>query len=97
MSDDRTLRIERTFQAPAEAVFDAWTSEEVIRRWWQAEHDWETTEAEVDLRVGGAVRVVMRDPDEGRRVRRRRPLHGDRPADAAWRSPGSGTATRGGR
>ena len=28
-----TLRIERTFQAPAQAVFDAWTSEEVLRRW----------------------------------------------------------------
>ena len=56
--------MERTFQAPAEAVFDAWTSEEVLRRWWHAEHDWETTEAEVDLRVGGAVRVVMRDPDK---------------------------------
>jgi len=56
-----TLRIERTFQAPAQAVFDGWTSEEVMRRWWHAEHDWETTEAEVDLRVGGTVRVVMRD------------------------------------
>jgi uncharacterized protein YndB with AHSA1/START domain len=62
MTDTKTLRIERTFQAPAEAVFDAWTSEEVIRRWWQAEHNWETSEAEVDLRVGGVVRVVMRDP-----------------------------------
>ena len=64
MNDTTTLRMERTFQAPAQAVFDAWTSEEVIRRWWHAEHDWETTEAEVDLRVGGAVRVVMRDPDK---------------------------------
>ena len=64
MSDTRTLHIERTFQAPVEAVFDAWTSEEVIRRWWQAEVGWETSEAEVDLRVGGAVRVVMRDPDK---------------------------------
>ena len=63
-TDNETLRIERTFQAPAEAVFDAWTSEEVIRRWWQAERDWETSEAEVDLRVGGVVRVVMRDPDK---------------------------------
>jgi uncharacterized protein YndB with AHSA1/START domain len=62
VNDDKTLRIERTFQAPAEAVFEAWTSEEVIRRWWQAERGWETTEAEVDLRVGGVVRVVMRDP-----------------------------------
>ncbi len=57
-----TLRMERTFQAPRERVFDAFTSEEVLRRWWRAEHDWETTVAEVDLRVGGAVRVVMRDP-----------------------------------
>jgi uncharacterized protein YndB with AHSA1/START domain len=29
--------MERTFEAPARAVFDAWTSEEVIRRWWHAE------------------------------------------------------------
>jgi uncharacterized protein YndB with AHSA1/START domain len=64
MTDAKTLRIERTFEAPAGRVFDAWTSEEVIRRWWQAEHGWETTEAEVDLRVGGVVRVVMRDPDK---------------------------------
>ena len=60
----RTVRIERTVQAPAEAVFDAWTTEEVMRRWWQAEVGWETSEAEVDLRVGGVVRVVMRDPDK---------------------------------
>jgi uncharacterized protein YndB with AHSA1/START domain len=59
-----TLRLERTFQAPAQAVFDAWTSEEVMRRWFHGEHDWETTDAQVDLRLGGAVRVVMRDPDE---------------------------------
>jgi len=59
-----TLRIERTFQAPVERVFDAWTSEEVMRRWWQAERGWETAAAEVDLRVGGAVRVVMRDPEK---------------------------------
>jgi uncharacterized protein YndB with AHSA1/START domain len=62
---DETLRLERTFQAPAEAVFNAWTSEEVMRRWFHAEHDWETTEAQVDLRLGGAVRVVMRNPHDG--------------------------------
>jgi uncharacterized protein YndB with AHSA1/START domain len=57
------LRIERTFDAPAEAVFDAWTSPEVMRRWWHAGPDWETPEAEVDVRVGGKVRVVMRKSD----------------------------------
>jgi uncharacterized protein YndB with AHSA1/START domain len=62
IDNTNTVHIERTFQAPADRVFDAWTSAEVIRRWWQAEHGWETSEAEVDLRVGGAVRVVMRDP-----------------------------------
>jgi uncharacterized protein YndB with AHSA1/START domain len=61
---DHTLRMERAYRAPAQAVFDAWTSEEVIRRWWHAGHDWETTEATVDLRVGGVVRVVMRNPHE---------------------------------
>jgi uncharacterized protein YndB with AHSA1/START domain len=64
MTDNRTLRLERTFEAPVEAVFEAWTSEEVLRRWWHTEHGWETSEAEVDLRIGGTVRVVMRDPKE---------------------------------
>jgi uncharacterized protein YndB with AHSA1/START domain len=67
MSDrtSRTLRIERTFDASAQAVFEAWTSEEVMRRWFHANPDWETPTAEVDLRVGGEVRVVMRDPSDG--------------------------------
>ena len=59
------LRIERRFHAPAQAVFDAWTSAEVLRRWWHAEHDWETPHAAVDLRVGGAIRIVMRNPVDG--------------------------------
>src|SRR5262249_44510194 len=57
------LRIERTFEASAEEVFDAWTSPEVMRRWFHCFSDWETPVAEVDLRVGGMVRVVMRRPD----------------------------------
>jgi uncharacterized protein YndB with AHSA1/START domain len=64
MIEGMTLRMERTYQAPAQQVFEAWTSPEVMRRWWHASHDWETTVAEVDLRVGGGVRVVMRDPHE---------------------------------
>ena len=65
MTTPPPLRIERTFDAPAEKVFDAWTSEEVMRRWFHAQQAWETPVAEVDLRVGGAVRVVMRDTLEG--------------------------------
>lgn len=59
----QSLRIERSFQASAEEVFDAWTSPEVMRRWFHCGPDWETPVAEVDLRVGGAVRIVMRRPD----------------------------------
>jgi uncharacterized protein YndB with AHSA1/START domain len=57
------VRIERTFAASAEEVFDAWTSPEVMRRWLHCEVDWETPVAEVDLRIGGQVFVVMRRPD----------------------------------
>jgi uncharacterized protein YndB with AHSA1/START domain/DNA-binding transcriptional ArsR family regulator len=63
MAAERELRIERTFDAPAERVFDAWTDPEVMRRWYHAGPDWETPEVEVDPRVGGKVRVVMRRPD----------------------------------
>jgi uncharacterized protein YndB with AHSA1/START domain len=59
------LRIERTFDAPIDDVFDAWTTEEVLRRWWHADRSWETPSAEVDLRVGGKVRIVMRNPAAG--------------------------------
>jgi uncharacterized protein YndB with AHSA1/START domain len=59
----RVVRIERVFDARAEDVFDAWTSEEVIRRWFRPARGWREPSAEVDLRVGGRIRVVMRNPD----------------------------------
>ena len=64
MTEDsaQVVRIERTFDAPAEDVFDAWTSPEVIERWFRPARGWKKPIAEVDLRVGGTVRVVMRDP-----------------------------------
>ena len=42
------VRIERTFAASAEDVFDAWTSPEVMRRWLHPAPDWDTPEAEVE-------------------------------------------------
>jgi uncharacterized protein YndB with AHSA1/START domain len=61
--DATTLRLERTFKAPAQAVFEAWTSADMLRRWWPAGSDWDTPVAEVDVRVGGRLRLVMRSPD----------------------------------
>lgn len=60
-----SLRLERTFQASAHRVFEAWTSEEALRLWWHAEHDWETPHAEIDPRVGGVIRATMRNPHDG--------------------------------
>jgi uncharacterized protein YndB with AHSA1/START domain len=57
------IRIERTIHAPRQAVFDAWLSADVLRRWWPAGADWETPVAEVEPRVGGRLRLVMRSPD----------------------------------
>jgi uncharacterized protein YndB with AHSA1/START domain len=36
----------------------------VLRRWLHGMPDWETPTAEVDLRVGGRIRIVMRDPND---------------------------------
>lgn len=57
------MRFERRFNAPAKAVFDTWTSAELLRRWWPAGADWDTPIAEVDPRVGGELRLVMRSPE----------------------------------
>lgn len=59
------VRVERTYEAPAEAVFDAWTNPEVLRRWWKANPGWNDADAEIDLRVGGGYRLAMHDPESG--------------------------------
>jgi uncharacterized protein YndB with AHSA1/START domain len=59
------LHMERTFDAAPDAVFDAWTNPEVLRRWWAAAPDWHTALAEVDLRPGGRYRLSMRDSNTG--------------------------------
>ena len=61
--EERTLRIERVFAAPLVVTFDAWTSVDVLRRWWPAGAGWDTPVAEVEPVVGGRLRLVMRDPD----------------------------------
>ncbi len=61
------LRLERSFAASPEEVFDAWTSPEVLRRWWLADRAWRVPVAEVDLREGGGYRLSMEDPSSGSR------------------------------
>ena len=55
---DREILITREFDAPKRLVYKAWTTPELVRRWWSG-HQGEMTTCEMDLRVGGRWRYVM--------------------------------------
>lgn len=57
-----TLQVRRTFAAPPARVFEAWTTPSLLRRWYGLDETWETSVAEVDLRVGGRYRIVITPP-----------------------------------
>ncbi|HMO59763.1 MAG TPA: SRPBCC family protein [Roseiflexaceae bacterium] len=52
------ILITRTFDAPRHLIYKAWTTPDLIRRWWSANRG-TVTVADVDLRVGGMWRWVM--------------------------------------
>ncbi|GAA5147683.1 SRPBCC family protein [Pseudonocardia eucalypti] len=54
---DTQILITREFDAPRHLVYRAWTTPELIKRWWGADRA-EVTHVEVDLRVGGKWRYV---------------------------------------
>jgi uncharacterized protein YndB with AHSA1/START domain len=55
---DEQILITREFDAPRELVYKAFTTPELVKRWWHAKRG-EVTVAEIDLRVGGKWRSVM--------------------------------------
>jgi uncharacterized protein YndB with AHSA1/START domain len=55
---DEQILITREFDAPRHLVFRAWTTPELVRRWWAGERG-EMHVAEIDLRVGGTWRYAM--------------------------------------
>jgi uncharacterized protein YndB with AHSA1/START domain len=55
---DKQILITREFDAPKQLVYKAWTTPELVKRWWHANRG-EATVAEIDLRVGGKWRYVM--------------------------------------
>ncbi|MFN2587549.1 MAG: SRPBCC family protein [Actinomycetota bacterium] len=60
-ADDQIL-ITREFAAPRHLVYRAFTTPELVKRWWHAKRG-EVTVADVDLRVGGTWRFAMVTPD----------------------------------
>jgi uncharacterized protein YndB with AHSA1/START domain len=59
---DTQILITREFDAPKHLVYRAWTTPELVKRWWHANRG-EVTLAEIDLRVGGMWRYVSRSED----------------------------------
>ena len=55
---DEQILITRGFDAPKHLVYEAWTTPELVKRWWSGKRG-EVTIAEIDLRVGGVWRYVM--------------------------------------
>lgn len=58
LSSDTEIQITREFNAPKHLVYKAWTTPELIKRWWAGDRG-AVTVAEIDLRVGGAFRYAM--------------------------------------
>lgn len=57
MTGDSTLEVRRRLRAPVSDVFRWWTDPDLLQEWMSPVG---TVEAQVDLRVGGAFRIVMR-------------------------------------
>jgi len=55
---DEQILVTREFDAPKHLVYKAWTTPELVERWWHAKRG-QVTVVEIDLRVGGKWRYVM--------------------------------------
>ena len=62
LPSDNEIKITREFDAPRHLVYKAWTTPELVKRWWNAKRG-DVTVAEIDLRVGGKWRYAMVTPD----------------------------------
>ncbi|MEJ0021858.1 MAG: SRPBCC domain-containing protein [Candidatus Doudnabacteria bacterium] len=58
MAPIKEVAFERTYDAPVEQVWQAWTKPEMLKQWWGPDNV-VIPECEVDLRVGGRFFIVM--------------------------------------
>jgi uncharacterized protein YndB with AHSA1/START domain len=59
---DREIVLTRVFDASRHLVFDAFSKPELLKRWF-GPRGWSLVVCEVDLKVGGGFRFVLRGPD----------------------------------
>ena len=58
LPSDTQILITREFDAPRHLVYKAWTTPELVHRWWAGRRG-EMQSVDIDLRVGGTWRYVM--------------------------------------
>ena len=54
----KQLEFERSYNVPLATAWQAWTEPAMLRQWWGPEHT-TVTDCDIDLRVGGTLRIVM--------------------------------------
>lgn len=60
----KPITVQATVNAPMDNVWEAWTDPGRITKWAFASDDWEASDAENDLRVGGTFKTVMAARDK---------------------------------
>lgn len=63
MPSDREIRTTRSFDAPAQLVWDAHTKTELVQRWLLGPDGWTMPICEIDFRIGGKYRYGWANPD----------------------------------
>ena len=62
-ASERELVVTRTFNGPAQIVFEAWTRPELLKRWWVPKSvGMSFVSCEADVRTGGTYRFVFSHP-----------------------------------
>ena len=62
LPSDREVALTRVFKAPRHLVYEAFSKPEILKRWF-GPRGWSLITCDVDARVGGRFRFVLRAPD----------------------------------
>ncbi|MBI3888077.1 SRPBCC domain-containing protein [Candidatus Microgenomates bacterium] len=63
MTNDTHIIISRTFAAPREIVWQAWTDPETVKKWWGPKDFWSPS-IKIDFKVGGKYLYCMHGPKD---------------------------------
>lgn len=62
LNPETDLKFERTIDVPRNKIWEAWTNPELLKEWF-CPRPWKVTECDIDLRVGGKFRTLMKGPE----------------------------------